>query len=435
MSEMFDDGGTHSSEPTKPTANQSGIEATPVASQEEISELPDSAVIGALKQDTEKMEQGVTDEETFGDSGPELEEAAAGAVAAPKVTSKSLIEELVAKSNKALRTSGTKKGAWRVQPTDSNNPPSPDAVLRFIKSAKLVVVQVVTPGKQGSASTKFNTYIVTRRGVQVKASFVYGQGRNEGQKFEETALNSIKKASTGKLDNFSRELFGALGVNPLGIATVNIASSKRVKRPISNTLENVGPMISDIDIHLKDGSVLYVSLKNESGVTFANSGYKGAFVTAKKGTKVSVVANPHRLDDFVVSALGVNKMLLAAGITDYANKTPTKKPQINVSMPFDAAKIKQYLASAYGYGYWYVRQRSGSKVDVVDLTTAKKMLAKLGEITGVIATYPFWTADRATKQMTVKIATTTGNYIVEIRNSQSGVEPTEIKVKIGGAKK
>ena len=72
---------------------------------------------------------------------------------------------------------------------------------------------------------------------------------------------------------------------------------------------------------------------------------------------------------------------------------------------------------------------------MLDLTTAKKTLEKLGAVTSVVATYPFWSKERATKQLSVKITTTTGNYLVEVRNTQSSVEPNEIKVKLRGATK
>lgn len=427
--------------PSKPTMNQAGIE-TMGEVEPPIQELDDTEILAALQQDTKKLEDGVTDADTFEDSRTdaeapvtELEEDSPPSMkATQKQSPKMLMDSLIGKSNNALRLSGTKKGAWRVQPSDSNNPPAADLMLRFLKSAKLSVIKIIKAGGGGGASTKFNTYVVTKPGAGIKVSFVYGQGRNEGQKFEATAINSIKNAAKGKFDSFSKEVFGVIGINPKEVASVELASSKRVKRPLSTDLANVGPMISDMDIVLKSGIRIYVSLKNESGATFANSGYKGGFAIGKVGSKIKLVSTPHRLDDFVVSALGINKALVASGITDYANKVATKNPQINTPARFDAVKIEQYLASAYGYGYWYVRQR-GSGVEVVDLTTAKKMLSKLGKVTGVVVTYPFWSTGRSTKQLTAKITTTTGTYVVEIRNSQAALEPNEIKVKTGGSKK
>lgn len=431
--------------PSDLTMAQSGIETTANIEQESEAALPDAIILTALKTDTQKMEQGVTDEEAFGDdttapAAPvtELEEEVVEdrmPSSAKPVTVKATIELFIGKSNRTLRASGVKKGAWRIQPVDSNDPPSPDSVLRMLKSAKLSVVKILKPGQAGSGSSKFNTYVISKPGLAQKISFVYGQGRNEGQKFEDVALKSMSNAVKGKFDNFSKQVFQGLGLSPAMVAGVNIASAKRVKRPLSTTLENVGPMISDMDIVLKNGGRMYVSLKNEDGLTFANSGYKGAFVTQRVGTKAVIKPQPHKLDEFIVEALGINKAIVASGITDYANRVPTKKPLINVPVSFNAAKIQQFLAAAYGFGYWYVRKRGGDKVDVLDLTSAQKTLEKLGTVTSVVATYPFWSKERATKQLSVKIATTTGNYLVEVRNTQSSVEPNEIKVKIRGTSK
>jgi len=431
--------------PSNLTMAQSGVETTANIEQESEAALPDAIILAALRDDTQKMERGETDEETFGDDTTasatpvtELEEEVVEdrmpSSARPE-TIKSAMDMLIKKSSNTLRASGQKKGAWRIQPVDSNDPPSPDAVLRMLKTAKLSVVKIIKPGQAGASSTKFNTYVISKPSIAQKIKFVYGQGRNEGQKFEEVALKSMSNAVKGKFDNFSKQVFQGLGLSPAMVAGVNIASAKRVKRPLSTTLENVGPMISDMDILLKNGNRMYVSLKNEDGLTFANSGYKGAFISQMVGTKAVIRPQPHKLDEFIVEALGIDKNLVAKGITDYANRVPTKKPLINVPVSFNAVKIQQFLAAAYGYGYWYVRKRGGDKVDVLDLTTAKKTLEKLGAVTSVVATYPFWSKERATKQLSVKITTTTGNYLVEVRNTQSSVEPNEIKVKLRGATK
>lgn len=449
MSELFAEVEKEPKEtgPSEPTMAQAGIETTANIEQESEAALPDEVVLASLRAATEKMEHGVVDEETFEDSttkpssqpsmASELEEEvvedAPRSLKGTAPSARSIISSLIGKSNNTLRYSSPKKGAWRVQPVDSNNPPKADAVLRFLKAAKLSVIKITKGGAPGSASSKFDTYIITAPGTTLKVGFVYGQGRNKGQKFEASVITSMSTAVGGKVDDLSKKVLEGIGINQRDVAAIETASDKRVTRPLGTVLTNVGEMISDMDIVLKNGNRIYVSIKNISGDTFANGGYKGSFATGKVGTKLKIVAAPHRLDDFTVGALGIDKALVAAGITDYANKVPTKNPQINVQVNFNAAKIEQYLASAYGYGYWYVREK-GSGVEVVDLTTAAKMLRKRGKVTGVVVTYPFWSKTRATKQLTAKITTTTGSYVVEIRNSQAGLEPNEVKVKTAGSR-
>jgi hypothetical protein len=231
---------------------------------------------------------------------------------------------------------------------------------------------------------------------------------------------------------FVKTMFTAMKIKPSDVREIKLASARAVKRPITNEIQNVGPMISDIDIVLKNGKTIYVSLKNESGATFANSGYKGAFLPKTVGRKVVFTAQPHRLDDFIVGALGVNKQLVAQGITEYYNKTVSAKSIVGAPIKTNAKKVKQYLMSSYGYGYWYVRKRGGDKVDVINITTPRNLELVVGDITGTYVTYPFWSKSKATKQLTVKIETTKAKYFVEVRNSKGDVEPTEVKVKIGG---
>lgn len=394
--------------------------------------LADIVVLKALSDDTANMEAGEVDEEF-----PEIENNAEfgnlAEVAITSINPSTAIKQLIKKSNNRLRCSGSKKSSYRVQPSDSNNPPAPDLVLKFLKAAKISVIKILKPG--AGASTKFNTYIVQSHGSKIKFSFVYGQGRNKGQKFEEVALDYFYGAMAGEYNFFADKVLSAMKVNPRDIAEVSCASAKQVSRPLSKKLTNVGSMISDIDIKLKTGKIIHVSLKNESGVTLANSGYGGSFIV--KATDAITVVRPgyHSLDEFVIRGLGIDKKLVANGISDYANKIIRKRSQIIVNTSFNADIIKDYLASAYGYGYWYVRQHSADNVEVLNLTTPNAARSKIGKVVDVTVMYPFYSVTRASKQLTAKITTTAANYVVEIRNSQGGVDPNEIKVKIVGTKK
>ena len=426
-------------EPKKLEPPESEELPTEIEPLPEIEGLPDNVVITALKKDSERMESGIVDDDSSGGEPPRVEEISEDLDGMNEkstgVSGKALVEDLIEKSKGILRSSGTKKGAYRVQPVDSNNPPPPDHVLRFIKSAKLIVVRIIGPGQVGAASSKFNTYIIKRRGVPSEVKFVYGQGRNEGQKFEETAVGELQQAiGTGgkKMSPFVQTIFAAMKIKPGDVREIKLASARAVKRPITNEIQNVGPMISDIDIVLKNGKTIYISLKNESGATFANSGYKGAFVPKAIGRKVVFVSHLHRLDDFIVGALGVNKQLVAQGITEYYNKTISAKPIVGAPIRTNTKKVKQYLMSSYGYGYWYIRKRGGNKVDVINITTPKNLEMVVGDIVSTFVTYPFWSKTKATKQLTVKIETSKAKYFVEVRNSKGDVEPTEVKVKIGG---
>lgn len=331
--------------------------------------------------------------------------------------------DLIVKAAKGrLRSSGSKGGALRLAPTEAGDLIDEKTLQMYFKTAGARNIKVLLPKSDGSASSKFNTYTMTFDGSPV--SVVIGQGRNLGQSFEDAVNAEVGEAlSGGQISPRIKDLFSQIGIKPTQIASVEQASKKRVKRPLSPNLVDVGPEISDMTLKLKKGKPVFISIKNVSGDTFANAGCSGMF-EVKAGARGTVVSpKPHQLDDFV-QALGIDKRVAAKGYTNYANGL--KKAPAGAGTP-DLNKIRDYLVGAYGYGYWYAREE-GSGFHVIDMTTPEAVKEHVGEVTDVEVRYP-----GVSKQITCVINTTGegGRYIVEVRNSHGGIDPNEIKIKVG----
>lgn len=337
--------------------------------------------------------------------------------------SKSAGDSIVAVSRGRLRFSGSKGGALRLAPIEAGDTIDDKTLMSFFTKAGAKDVKMILPKSPGAASSKFNTYEMKIDGEIVRV--VIGQGRNLGQSFEDDVNTEVGEAlSGGKLSPRIKQLFGEIGVKPSEVVSVEQASKKRVKRPLTSEIMSVGPEISDMTLVLKGKKPpIYISIKNVSGDTFANAGCSGMFEVKEGKNGVVVLPKPHRLDDFVIS-LGIDKKVAAKGYTNYAigiKQQPTGK-----GSP-DLDKVRNYLIAAYGYGYWYAREE-GNGFHVIDMTTAKAVKAYVGEVTDVQVRYP-----GISKQITCVITTSGegGRYIVEIRNSHGGIDPNEIKVKVG----
>lgn len=363
-----------------------------------------------------------------------------------------LAQAIVDRSGNKLRFSGSKKGAFRIQRADPELEVTAEELLSILKACGYDVLKMVPPGAPGAASGKFNTWFLkTKEGKAF--TVVFGQGRNEGHKYEDQVLNDLQNSKNKEKPEEQSELYKAL-LNALGIRSDQIqefrkTAEKHVKRPITDKIENVGPIISDIDIILKSGKHIYISLKNENGATFANSGYNGGFILEKLGNTQNISVGSHPLDDFVF-ALGIDKQKAADGINDYLHHTQTVGNFQKVPTQFNPEKIQNYLASAYGYGYWYVKAGRAGSYRIFNLDSPEAAIRQVGNVNSVTVTYPHYNAFtvqqkkrgvvsniskvKSSKQITAWVDTTTATYVVEMRNTKLSVNPNEIKVKIVATK-
>lgn len=388
--------------------------------------------------ETEESQQAEKTTSTANDSSgaEELEKALAveppdvfsGAVLEEAVGDKSFVERMVSKSGGLLRYGGPKDGAYRLRLRDSKADLA-KAIKSALRGFKMKIIKPgAKTGKLVAKSSKFNTYYVKTPAGNFVA-VVFSAGANEGQKFEKTIKNSIAsrkgKAYEALLDALQR----FYGIDSSNIARVvkTAGGSTRVKRPLTLKPTNVGPILTDMTVILDDGNEIYISLKNVSGATFANTGYSGAFVLTKNRAGKDVVkAQPSAtspVTDEFLQACGVDKALIAKGLTDYINRTVSRT--VTPATTADYSKVQSFLVAQLGFGYVYFRQLAEGKYKIIDLSTLAKAKKVIGSVVGVDVRYPFYggaNRNEKSKQCTIKISTSTGDtYIVEIRSTKGGV--------------
>ena len=285
------------------------------------------------------------------------------------------------------------------------------------------VVDTIPPkGGAQSRSDKYETHIV--QGPNDTFSVVFGSP-NKGEVFEQ----QLHKQLRARMGPLADELLSALNLPATGIRGVEDLKPAR-RRPLTGEVNDVGSAISDITLDIGEAEPLYISLKDPTGSTFANAGYAGAFT--QSGNVVTPAS--HGLDAFV-TALGVDKSLVAQGITDYVNGAITKGAACKKkqSVTFDAAVVAKYLASGLGYGYVYARRHEDGYT-IKLLETPQDAIDMVGTPTSVNVSYPRYCegGKDASKQVTAVIETDSGaKFTVEIRGSKRGnVLPNEIKIKI-----
>jgi hypothetical protein len=323
----------------------------------------------------------------------------------------------------------SKRGAIRVQLGDFGKTLTSKQLMDLMKIAGHKVVEVVPPGTPNSKSGKFPTY-VAETGIQV----LFSGANNAGLSREKSLVSDIKQAiDTGVSTSHLDDLFRKLGLELSDLASVELASAKRVKRELNRVPTDVGEMISDVTLTKTDGTPVYISLKvttGGGGLSLINVGCVGAFRVDSKSGTVAVAEHRH---DWLLEAIGLSKKRIALGLRSILRGDPMK----NVRDPnpqFDQEALRDYLSSAYGYGYMYVVE-SKRGWDVVDLTTLDKLREHVGDPTVEFVVYPGMSEKgngTASQRARAAVSTSHGSrYEFVVRNTDgTGLSPTKILVDI-----
>lgn len=307
------------------------------------------------------------------------------------------------------------------------------------------VVKVITPGLTGHKSNKYNTYIIQpvgKEGSQIPVVF----GRSTaGQRFEYTLHKQLgdQLLSDTVESDLASGFLEALGLKATDIKSIDELGDP-AKRPLTDKIKDVGEVISDITLHTeknertdklpgKDndgGRVLYISLKDPKGDTYANQGYASAFTENESG----VFYIGAHISDAFINALGIDKDKVVAGLSDYVSGNISGDDLCVVKpVEFKADIIKQYLGAAMGFGYTYARKRHGGWY-VMALHNATDVESAIGTPTEVRITYARnCESGRHPKSKGTRATIKTSNgakYDVALRNTKGGIRPTGIIIKI-----
>jgi hypothetical protein len=345
----------------------------------------------------------------------------------------------------------------RVGPKNPAADVNDEDISSMFQEMGYTVEQEILPGQPGTKTTKYKTWLISRAGYP-SFSVVFGSA-NKGEKFEsalwaelvnmfgETPPEDSTQPSAGHVlphqtptpgpSLLGDELIAALGITHAQVISVDARLPAR-GRPLTGEITNVGKEISDITLKVKPSKkypagIIYISLKDPNGGTFANNGLAGMFVETPAG----FMSNPagHNLDSFV-KALGIVKRHVALGASDYKlmrDTLPEELCSVVTPAAFDAQIISNYLASALGFGYVYARKMNAGSYHIEELKTAEDAMKLVGTPTSVKIVYARFcnTGQSKSKGTRAMIETDNGaKYEVAIRNKSGKIIPNQMTISI-----
>jgi hypothetical protein len=298
-----------------------------------------------------------------------------------------------------------------------------EKLLKSVKAVKMGINDVqINPrsrnsGKYSSISFDFNNK---------DYDIVIAQGANKGEDFEGDMLLKMDNLVAGiEGSEQAQAAFAALAEIDDCFAFDNIAGvSKRsgsTQRAKGVSIEEMGKIIADIIIELKNGDKKNISLKNKTGATVANIGVGKAFnpdltVNTKSDNWIEWLA-PFKLDPARITA-GLQAYESQSEIETPDSDTVEKK--ITKSSP--VFKIMQKL---WGSDYYYLREKGKSFVALkIDREYVDNQLLKNLKITEI--RYPYM----GRKQISIYLESATKKFSIEIRNSAGNIKPSEMKFRV-----
>ncbi len=81
----------------------------------------------------------------------------------------------------------------------------------------------------------------------------------------------------------------------------------------------------------------------------------------------------------IFNILNIDSQRIADGLNNYVNQTGTPNNWESVS-GVDLDKVKKLLASSFGYGYWYVREKPGGKLFIYHVATPEDAYKMVGDL-------------------------------------------------------
>lgn len=259
-----------------------------------------------------------------------------------------------------------------------------------------------------------------------KYDVIIKKGANEGELFENELFSKLKKyiknpTKSTNVDE-AKNLITALSKV---IDNFDISQIKEIRKKSGSTArahvpaEKIGEVVADIIIELKDGNCLYLSIKNQTGDTFANIGMNRLFTE-------NLDVNKSKSLYEMLREIGVNFSTFSKGLKAYRDGTPIKPIVDNKSRKIAAdSAFYDFMINSWGFNYLYVRHNGANfKVFKMDKEFVHDILLKdlcVSEIS-----YPHTTS----KQLKIKLWNEFTTYVIEIRNTKGKIKPTEMKVKI-----
>ena len=293
-------------------------------------------------------------------------------------------------------------------------------------------IKVIPPGTAPNPSGKFGMYEFDTEDFGTVRIVVSGGG-NEGEKYEQNFVSTAKDlAGTPNKDLplALQSLYAALKIDNTKLSPndISFAGGTDTKRNLSfDGPEDIGSTISDITIQY-EGQPYYISLKNKSG-SGLYSGKNVPFIVMQ-GDKVVYDASKRDSTSemgILADILNIDGEKVAKGLNDYVDQTgpSTSWEAHNI----ETEKFKNFLASSFGYGYYYVKEAKGGDVKVVPILTAQDALNAVGKLSNIYIKYP----GSNTKITAVLVESDSeifgkSKFLVTLRNTQGKLLPLSLRV-------
>ena len=267
------------------------------------------------------------------------------------------------------------------------------------------------------------------------AGVILASGGNKGEKYEKDFYESMKKnvgLPNDQIDNPELiQLYSTLAINNENLSPEQIkqTGTTGTRRQLSfEGPEDVGEKIADITI-LPD---TYLSIKDPKGTNIYNGGnIKFIKQDNETGTIIfdeETYNNETSVIKDLFMTIGIDPQRIVAGLNDYIIKEGQPSTLEKIT-EYNDVQIHNILASAYGYGYWYVRQVKPGELKIVNIDSPEDAYEMVGDIKSIQIKYPH----KASKSTEVKIETSSqlmgdNIYMVDIRNASGGILPA-IKIR------
>lgn len=264
---------------------------------------------------------------------------------------------------------------------------------------------------------------------------VLAKGANEGEKFENDIIEKLISLHAGdEVDsvNEAHTLFKRLNEVNHRIRLDNISAVKRragtTNRAMVKNPSEAGHIIADTILEMKDGKgPIYLSLKNDDGDTIANFGISGVF---NKDFSINEKSPYWKL---LVSHLPLDFEKIADGLKTYVPqehrhrnfKADNTKYDVVPSNAKPTVKFKNVIMLMLGSDYIYVKKHRNDFhcVEMIQSSIKREILDKLKIVK---IKYPH----AARKQVSIVMSgPNNSKYILELRNTRSGIIPTQLNLK------
>ena len=303
-------------------------------------------------------------------------------------------------------------------------------------------ITIHEPKSGPNKSSKYNMFEFESEEGQVQ--IVLAGGANEGEVYEQDLLTKIQGSVGFPIDEIEfpdiQKLFQTIGIDPEDLTPddTEFMGAADTKRQLSfEGPSNLGAKVADLVIHADQD--IYLSIKNKKGSGIYNGGNVPFIYLNEEGQAIFDESkyNEKPLFKEIFEACGIDPQRMTDGLNAYINGEG-EKGEWESSSNVDLDKIKNLLASSFGYGYWYVREKTGGNIFVHYIEDEQGAYDMVGELNAesIKIKYPGTTS----KNLDVVIETNSPvlqqdegrvplKYQIVIRNASGKILPARLNIR------